>query len=176
MRQLSPIEHYTVADYLLWEGDWELIQGMPLSMTPSPGITHQRVSKRIVRQLDEALDDCADCETLFEIDVEFSQETVVRPDVIVICHVPDAERLTRAPELIFEVVSKKTARRDEKTKFRLYADEAVAHYVLVYPEAREAKVYRLINGEYRKIGDFHDQAYSFELSKCAVPIDFSRLW
>ncbi|NEX20811.1 Uma2 family endonuclease [Thiorhodococcus mannitoliphagus] len=176
MQRSLETEHYTLTDYCGWEGDWELIQGMPLAMSPSPGVAHQRVSMRIARQMDQALDQCPHCEVLFETDVEFSEDTVVRPDVLVICHPPKGDRLTRAPELIFEVVSKKTARRDEVAKFQLYQDEGVAHYVLVYPEARKAKVYRLTEGEYRKVGDFHDETHSFELSKCIIPCDFSRLW
>lgn len=170
------IEHYTVDDYRQWEGDWELIQGIALAMAPSPTIQHQRLSGRIYSQFDAALGACSSCEALFEIDVEFSDDTVVRPDIIVICYTPEGERLTRAPELIVEVVSPSTARRDEQTKFQLYRDEGVTWYVLVYPAAAKAKVYRLIDGDYRKIGDFHDQLHCFELSACAVPFDFARIW
>jgi Uma2 family endonuclease len=91
-----PIERYTLDDYRRWEGDWELIQGFPLAMPPSPGLEHQRVSAAIFRQLDEALDHCPKCEALFE----FADDTVVRPDVLVICYSPEGERLTRAPRAI----------------------------------------------------------------------------
>ena len=32
--------HYTYEDYLLWEGRWELIEGMPYAMSPTPVIDH----------------------------------------------------------------------------------------------------------------------------------------
>ena len=48
------------------------------------------------------------------------------------------------------------------------------HYVLVYPEAKKAKVWRLVEGEFGKVGDFHDETHSLELSKYAF--DFGRLW
>ncbi len=35
------IEHYTYDDYCLREGKWDLIEGMPMAMTPSPTINHQ---------------------------------------------------------------------------------------------------------------------------------------
>lgn len=176
MSTQTAIETYTVHDYRLWEGDWELIHGQPVGMAPSPGLTHQTLSMGIARQLDEALDDCPHCQSLFEIDVEFSEDTVVRPDVLVICYQPEGDRLTRAPDLVFEVVSPKTARRDEVVKFDLYRAEGVAHYVLIYPDAKKAKVWRLVDGEYRKVGDFHDETYCFDLSKCAIDFDFGRLW
>jgi Uma2 family endonuclease len=99
------VEHYRIEDYRRWQGDWELIQGIPLAMSPSPGVRHQRVARRLLRQLDEALDDCPRCEAFHGIDVELSDDTVTRPDVIVICFEPDGDRITRAPALIAEVVS-----------------------------------------------------------------------
>jgi Uma2 family endonuclease len=170
------METYTVKDYLQWEGDWELIYGQPMAMAPSPGLTHQTLCMMIARQLDEALDDCSRCQALFEIDVEFSVDTVVRPDVLVICYQPEGERLTRAPDLIFEVISPKTSRRDEVIKFDLYRKEGVGYYVLVYPEAKKAKVWQLIEGDYRKVGDFYDEKHCFGLSGCTIDFDFSRLW
>ena len=170
------LETYTMQDYLQWAGDWELIYGQPLAMAPSPGLTHQTLSMMIARQLDEALDDCPRCQALFEIDVEFSVDTVVRPDVLVICYQPEGDRLTRAPSLIFEVLSSKTARRDEVVKFELYRTEGVENYVLIYPESKTARVYRLIEGEYRIAGDFHDEQYRFELQGCIIDFDFSRIW
>lgn len=169
-------EAYTVQDYQQWQGDWELIHGQPVAMAPSPSFDHQRVSAAAFRQLDESLDECPHCQAAFAIDVEFAEDTVVRPDVLVICYQPEGERLTRAPDLIFEVISPRTARRDEVLKFDLYRAEGVSHYVLVYPEARKAKVWRLVQGEYRKVGDFHDESCRFELSRCALDFDFGRLW
>lgn len=49
-------------------------------------------------------------------------------------------------------------------------------YVLVYPEAKKAKVWRLVEGEYRKVADFRDEIHRFELSKCAFDFDFGHLW
>lgn len=172
----ATLERYTIDDYDHWHDDWELIDGIPLALTPSPGIAHQRANRRIVRQLDEALDECPGCEVLFKTDVEFSRDTVTRPDTIVICFEPDGERITRAPELIFEIVSPRTVRRDEQTKRRLYRKQGVGHYVVVYPELRTAKVYRLTEGRYRKLGELRQQRHRFELSRCSIDFDFARLW
>lgn len=170
------IERYSASDHRQWQGDWELIHGAPYAMTPSPTFTHQRVALRIARLLDEMLEECPACHAVFETDVEFSDDTVVRPDCMVICYDPEGERLTRAPELIFEVVSKSSARRDELLKHELYQGEGVTHYVLVYPDRRKAKVYRLIDGVYRKVGDFSKETLLFELSKCAIDFDFGFVW
>lgn len=176
MQTAVPIERYTVADYRQWEGDWELIDGIAYAMTPSPTFSHQAVSAEIHAQLHEVLENCPHCRALYEIDVQFSEETVVRPDLVVICYEPEGEWLTRAPELIFEIVSPKTARRDEVVKFELYREEGVIYYVLVYPELKKTKVWRLTDGIYRKVGDFYDEPYRFDLSTCTIHFEFARLW
>ncbi|MFP4428850.1 MAG: hypothetical protein ACLFPB_05965 [Desulfovermiculus sp.] len=55
------LEKYTTTDYEQWHGDWELIQGRPVAMTPSPGFLHQRVRLQIARRLDEQLEECPQC-------------------------------------------------------------------------------------------------------------------
>ena len=59
-------DHYTLADYAQWQGDWELIQGRPQAMTPSPGISHKVVGGNLFRQFHKQLKDCSrDCERRF---------------------------------------------------------------------------------------------------------------
>lgn len=134
MRSIPAAETYTLADWRQWQGDWELIDGQPLAKAPSPSVSHQKISAALHLLLSEQLRNCPHCQALFETDVEFSDDTVVRPDVLVICFAPEGERLTRAPSLIAEVVSPESARRDEHTKLALYAAEGVAHYLLLYPQ------------------------------------------
>ncbi|WPL17292.1 hypothetical protein Thiowin_02293 [Thiorhodovibrio winogradskyi] len=176
MSAVATLEYYTLDDYRHWKGDWELIHGVPLAMSPSPGVEHQRVARRFQRQFDEAFDQCPQCEVFYDIDVEFSADTVTRPDVLVVCNPLDGDRITRAPTLIAEVVSPNTARRDEQSKFQLYRDEGVSYYLLLYPKQAKAKVYRLVDGDYRKVGDFHRERCSIELPECEVDVDFARLW
>ena len=61
-------------------------------------------------------------------------------------------------------------------KYDLYQREGVTFYGLVYPEAKKVKLYRLEDGQYRKVADFHDQRYRFGLSKCSLDVDFAALW
>jgi Uma2 family endonuclease len=172
---LAYTEHYTVADHKAWKGDWELIRGAPYAMSPSPSVSHQRVNLKIARQLDEQLENCPKCTTLIETDWEVASDTVIRPDSMVICHEP-GERITRTPEIIFEVISPATAKRDELLKFELYQQEGVAWYILVYPQTRTAKVYQRINAQFQKTGDYSEETHTFELKDCAIEFDFSAIW
>jgi hypothetical protein len=42
------LPYYTYEDYKQWEGNWELINGIPYAMAPSPLKKHQLVAVRIV--------------------------------------------------------------------------------------------------------------------------------
>ena len=44
MGAIYAIETYTYEDYKLWKGDWELVNGLPLAMSPSPTREHQKLS------------------------------------------------------------------------------------------------------------------------------------
>jgi Uma2 family endonuclease len=169
------IEYYTVNDYQQWEGDWELVYGVPYAMAPSPMVTHQSINMQIVLQLGKSLDNCPNCQSLFEIDWEVNSDTVVRPDILVICYEPD-EKLTKKPELIFEIASPSTVRRDEVLKYELYQQEGVKYYVIVYPGMGIAKVYKLKEGRYIKVDDFSDERYTFVTDGCEIDFDFSRIW
>jgi Uma2 family endonuclease len=175
MSNLAYDEKYTVEDYNHWEGDWELIYGDAYAMAPSPMYGHQFVNLKIARQLDEKLDDCSKCHSVIEMDWQISKDSVVRPDSMVICYEPD-DRLTKKPEIVFEVTSKSTVRRDEILKFDLYQSEGVKYYILVYPEIKKAKVYQLIDLAYKKIGDFSDEVYTFEAESCKIDFDFNFIW
>ena len=170
------IPHYTIKDYSIWEGDWELIEGIPYAMAPSPTFKHQLVSSNINWVLKEALKNCQHCLALFEIDWIISEDTVVRPDNIVICYQPEGDYITRTPEIIFEVVSKTTAQKDEYLKFILYEREGVNYYILVYPELKRAEIFKLKEGKFIKMLDAVNETVEFKVKDGKLHFDFSKIW
>ena len=175
---LSPEElpHYVYDDYRLWEGRWELIEGIPYAMTPSPSFRHQKISQKIARLLDESLDNCKHCQAVLPVDWKVSDDTVVQPDNMVICYRPSGDFLFKAPSLIFEILSPSTSGKDRKTKYSIYEREAVVFYCIVDPEDRVAKIYRLRDGRYVKQMDATDETFEFDLGKCSIDLDFSQIW
>lgn len=71
------LPEYTYENYLAWEGNWELIHGVPYAMSPGPSIRHQRLNTRITMLLNELLGDCEKCEALIPVDWKVSDTTVV---------------------------------------------------------------------------------------------------
>jgi len=169
------LPNYTVEDYFQWEGDWELIEGVPYAMAPSPIWKHQRIVSLLVRVIDEQLENCPkNCRVSQEVDWIVNENTVVRPDVLVVCdEVKDFVKKT--PEVVFEVVSKSTATRDEQLKFQLYEREKVNYYALVYPSIKKMRVFKFTGGRYDKVFDSDTGSFKFEI-ECPFSVDLDYLW
>ena len=170
------IEHYTYDDYKKWDGAWELIDGFPVAMAPAPMRKHQSLATVIISELHNQLEECTLCEVLGEIDYKVSDDTVLRPDIVLTCGETNESYLSKAPEIVVEILSKSTARRDEKYKFEIYEKEKVKYYILVYPDDLRAKVYKLKDSSYDKEGDFLQESYHFKESTCNVSLDFARVF
>ena len=168
--------NYTYDDYVNWEGSWELIDGIPVSMAPAPLIKHQTIGTRIATLLSNEIEDCDKCLLALEVDYKVKDDTVLRPDVVLICDEPNDAYITKAPEIIIEVISKSTAKRDEKYKFEIYEKEKVNYYIIVYPDDLIAKVYKLENNKYDKQGDFFNSSYTFTNTTCSPTLDFDKLF
>ena len=172
------LPHYTYQDYQQWEGDWELIQGIPYAMTPAPTITHQEINSKIMFELMTRLEGCTQCKALPEVDWKINEETVVRPDSVVVCN-PEKQQayLTQKPEIIFEVLSPSTQNKDRNFKSLLYAQSGVKYYIMVEPVGMFAEVYLLENGKYKLEGEYKTGDYTFELdNRCRFSFSFVKLF
>ncbi len=176
MAAIDYLRHYTHDDYRQWDGEWELHEGFPVAMSPAPMIGHQAVSANILFELKRTLEKCEQCLVLAETDYKLGDDTVFRPDVVLICDEPNDAYITKAPEIIVEVISKSTAKNDEYYKFDRYESEKVNYYILVYPNELYAKVYKLVDGKYDKQGDFSKESYDFDETLCGVSIDFEKVF
>ena len=136
-----PQEHekkYSYADYLTWQDDerWELIDGKAYDMTPAPTTTHQRIAARFYSRLEAALDGKPCTAFIAPTDVVLSRHDVVQPDVLVVC---DEKKITREniqgiPDVVVEVLSPASARKDRREKKDLYEKFALKEYILIDPD------------------------------------------
>ncbi|MEA2018722.1 MAG: Uma2 family endonuclease, partial [Campylobacterota bacterium] len=177
--KVNDIPRYTYEDYKLWENEWELIEGYPYAMAPAPMIKHQSISNKIGWVLQDAFEDCKRCQALLPVDWKISENTIVQPDNSVICHKPKNKAyLSKAPKIIFEILSKSTAKKDMGIKYDLYEGEGVKYYIIVNPDDEIAKVYQLQDGKYIKVCDATDEKIDFKIEECDISIsfDFSKIW
>ena len=171
------LPHYTIDDYKIWEGDWELIEGIPYAMALSPFGKHQQIAFEIGRRIANQLESCDKyCKVYPELDWIVSEDTVLRPDLIVICKEIE-EYLKEAPEIVVEVVSKSTAQKDEYLKFEIYQREKVPFYILAYPDIKKVRVFQLLNGKYDKYFDSDDGTLEITLKNgCEIKVDIEKIF
>lgn len=173
---VQAIEYYTYDDYKLWEGEWELIEGIAYAMAPLPMITHQAIAGGIISELFLSTKQCKKCLVVVEQDWKIDEVTVLKPDISLICDEPNSAYITKSPLIVVEIISKSTAKRDEKYKFEIYKEERVPYYILVYPNDLKAKIYKLEKNEYIKQGDFSLEKYAFTDLECTASIDFEAVF
>ncbi|MDX1942881.1 MAG: Uma2 family endonuclease, partial [Saprospiraceae bacterium] len=145
--QLSMDGTYTYADYLTWQFEEriELIKGRIFKMSPAPSRKHQRASIVLSSIIFDFLR-AGPCEVYsapFDVRLLDSKKkkksnkeiySVVQPDICVIC---DAEKLDDrgcigAPDWIIEILSPGNNKKEVDNKFRLYEENGVREYWVVY--------------------------------------------
>lgn len=153
---------FTYGDYVQWPAGerWELIDGVACAMAPAPNTIHQRILRNLILQIGNSLED-KPCELLFApVDVLLPEadeadadvRTVVQPDLLVVC---DRIKITKtgvrgAPDLVIEILSPSTARKDQVAKFYLYEKHGVREYWIVHPEEQFVTIFLL--GEDHRYG------------------------
>ncbi len=136
---------FTYKDYLTWPDDerWELIEGQPYAMTPAPTDQHQRISIRLARFLDIFFEGktCEAFHAPFDVRLPVGDEadesifTVVQPDLLVVCDGAKVDRqgVRGAPDLVIEILSESTSKRDMDLKLKLYEKHGAHCYIIVDP-------------------------------------------
>lgn len=171
---------FTYRQYKTWPDTerWELINGVAWAMSPAPLTNHQRIVRRIYGPLYQYLEG-KPCEAFVApFDVLFPREdeeddlvdTVVQPDILVYC---DKSRITRrggrgAPDLVVEVISPFTSRKDQKEKYDLYESRGVREYWVVDQKAMWLCVYRRqADGKFDE-GEIREEDFDFSPVESAV--------
>lgn len=178
MSNIELLPKYTYNDYSIWEGEWELIEGVPVSMAPAPMRIHQNIATQIIFELKTSFqeDACPHCDISFENDWKLSNDTILRPDIVFVCDDDNEKYLTKAPKIIVEILSPSTAKKDETVKFNIYEEEKVNYYILIYPDDLKAKVYKIKNDKYSKVGDFTKEKLIFKDLGCSLELDFEMVF
>ena len=99
-------------------------------------------------------------------DVVLANDAIVQPDVVYVSRarrsIITEPNVQGAPDLVVEVISPSSTRRDQETKRDLYAKYKVPHYWLVHPVKEWIRAYELgEDGSYELVAEAHkDEAFS----------------
>jgi Uma2 family endonuclease len=160
-------ERFTYGGYVTWPDDerWELIHGMAYDMSPAPSTEHQRVLTKLLVPFGQFFTDregevfCAPFDVRFPENDEADEdiETVVQPDIAIVCDPSklDSRGCRGVPDIIIEIVSSSTAKKDRQDKFFLYEHRGVREYWIVHPLEHLVEVFALSDdGKYARPGIF----------------------
>jgi Uma2 family endonuclease len=149
---------FDYSDYLqLPEGKrYEILAG-ELYVVPAPNTRHQRISLRIQTALVRQIAEKGLGELLSApYDVVLSEENVVQPDILFVrkdrLSLIGEQNLPAAPDLIVEILSPATRKKDLAIKQKIYARFGVQEYWIVDPEADRVEVLTWRESGYITVG------------------------
>lgn len=171
------LPHYTYDDYVRWEGQWELIDGIPYAMSPAPVPRHQTVAGNIHAELRAAIRKAKCSFTVYQpIDYKLSDDTIFNPDLLISCKPITKKFLDFPPELVVEILSESTGMKDRNVKYPKYEAEGIPYYVMVDAEKNTVEVYQLVNEQYQRQPLDPKKPFEFVLADCRFELVFDDIW
>ena len=170
------LPHYTYADYVQWEGKWEVIDGIPYAMSPAPVPKHQVVAGNLHAEFRVQLKKCSKCKVYQPIDYLVEDDIILQPDMLVVCGEISKKYLDFPPSLVAEILSPSTAAKDRFTKFPIFQSKGIPYYLIIDPDLEDIEIYELFDGQYKMILRGKSIKYDFTLDSCSASIDFSQIW
>ena len=163
----SPGQKLTYDDFLLFPDDdglrHELIDGEHY-VTPSPVPKHQQISSNLHFFIRLWLEEHQVGRVYFAcLDVVLSNFDVVVPDLVFatserLAAIATAKNWQGAPNLVIEIASPGTRKRDETIKRRLYERSGVDEYWIVDPETDVVRIYRREANALTKVSELSQEA------------------
>jgi len=154
---------YTYSDYLKFDFEYmvELIRGKIFKMSPAPKIIHQNISTNLTRiismffinSLCKAYHAPVDVVLPVKNEKKQTATTVVQPDICVVCDTQKIEEscINGAPDLIIEILSPHTRKKDLQFKYGIYEETGVKEYWVVMPEEKLVEIFALENNHYKRV-------------------------
>lgn len=137
------------AEILADDLKYELIAGVTYMMAP-PNYRHNMIAGNIYRIISTYLRGKR-CKAVYETMVYFDENNKFIPDLAVVCDRKKikANGIHGAPDLVIEIISPSTQKRDMGVKQDSYEKFGVKEYWLVNPRDKSITVYLLRDGKYK---------------------------
>ncbi len=139
---------YTLEDYYDIPDDLrvELIDGVIYELE-APTSIHQVIQNQLSFHLNSYIigksGNCVVLTAPLDVQLDQDEKTMLQPDIVVVC---DRQKITRpciygAPDLVMEILSKSTRKKDMFLKNEKYAAAGVREYWLLDPDWEQITVY-----------------------------------
>ena len=164
-----------VISFKNWKEDWELVNGYPLQFLPSATAKHNKIQGSFYFQSKLSMiqngSNCH-CELFTELDWKINEETVLRPDMMIVCGKTTQDYLEFPPVLVVEIISPSSIKNDRVYKFEIYREQGVKYYILADYLKQTVEVFELVDNFYKQ-----QDVNIFVLDKnCTVSFDFDEIW
>lgn len=158
------------------ERRFELIDGEIIEMPP-PKIVHQRLVGRLYRLIDDLKPNGE--VFISPVEVYLDEYNIPQPDVAwvaadSVCQVTEM-RLIGAPDLVIEILSPSTAKRDRTAKFSLYERHGSREYWIVDPEYSQIEVWKRGTDGFERQG-VYSAGDIFECAALGKSVDVSAVF
>jgi Uma2 family endonuclease len=172
--------HLTFADYLLFPDDGkrhEIIEGDHY-VTPSPRTKHQKISFNLAVALGSFVKQTGLGLVLTApYDVILSDDNVVQPDLLFVSTaravIVTEDNIRGAPDLVVEIISETTRKKDEVTKRKLYERFGVQEYWVVDPELETVKIFRRTQRGFGRAVELSKEAKEILTTELLAGFDFA---
>ena len=171
----------TYEDYANMPDDerYELING-ELIMVAAPNELHQRLITRLIRYFLIAEDIGLGWVYAAPFDVVLSEYDVVQPDLLFVLRengrIITEANVQGAPDLVVEILSPSTSRRDWNEKRDLYAKHGVGELWIADPDERVVWVMTLRDGVYGEAAMYGDTQTFSSPTLAGATIDLRKVF
>ncbi|THF72869.1 Uma2 family endonuclease [Cohnella fermenti] len=163
---------------------YEVIDGVLEMMPPGVTTTHQVIARELLMLLAGSCR--SDYIVLFApLDVILTRTNVLQPDVLMVHRSRSAIVTNRGiegvPDLVVEILSPSTRKRDKVVKSKVYAKHGVPEYWMIDPLTKTLEQYGLTDGGYYELeNEFggEDVVASDKLPCVSFPVSklFAEMW
>lgn len=139
---------------------FEIIGGIRYDFLSSPRYVHQKILTNLHLAFHGACVQDGEI-ILAPMDVHFDENNILQPDIIYIrkdnLHIIRDGWVFGVPDLVVEILSESTGRRDKTIKKETYEHFGVGEYWLADPVYRTVDQFVLMDGHYRLTGTWTEQ-------------------
>lgn len=143
------------AVYDLYDESYEIIEGEKI-MSPAANLSHSKIISRLCIAIGNYCEENGDCGEVFtdNIDVHLPDGNWFKPDFTVVLRKNEKildwkGNINGVPDMVVEVLSKSTMKRDLTIKKDIYERNGVKIYWIVNPFVKSVTVYILNDGKYQ---------------------------
>ena len=171
------LPNYSYDEYCKWEGNWELIDGIPWAIQNTQDVGHQIVNGNLTVIFKDALKTLSKLyKNYISIPWKISESTIILPDTCIINKKVEGDYLDFTPQLVAEILSPSTAVKDRNIKKEIYLSQKVKYFLILDPQLKKLEIYELLNDTYSPVSiSPNNFAFTFE-DGCTADVDFEDIW